>query len=69
MQGQLPPRLFTVGRLDVATSGLLFVTNDGEIERGWLWLTPRGSCWLVSSQQSVVKRVSIDCSWQSCESA
>jgi len=26
----LPPRLFTVGRLDVATSGLIFVTNDGE---------------------------------------
>eukprot|EP00878_Enallax_costatus_P024659 GHUV01026335.1.p1 GENE.GHUV01026335.1~~GHUV01026335.1.p1 ORF type:complete len:228 (+),score=50.01 GHUV01026335.1:206-889(+) len=28
--GQLPPRLFTVGRLDVATSGLIFVTNDGD---------------------------------------
>lgn len=25
-----PPRLFTVGRLDVGTSGLIFVTNDGD---------------------------------------
>ncbi|WIA40579.1 hypothetical protein OEZ86_013920 [Tetradesmus obliquus] len=29
-KGQLPPRLFTVGRLDVATSGLIFLTNDGD---------------------------------------
>lgn len=28
--GVRKPRLFTVGRLDVATSGLIFVTNDGE---------------------------------------
>ncbi|GMH11247.1 hypothetical protein Nepgr_013088 [Nepenthes gracilis] len=28
--GQQKPRLFTVGRLDVATSGLIIVTNDGE---------------------------------------
>jgi len=25
----IPPRLFTVGRLDVPTTGLIFVTNDG----------------------------------------
>jgi len=25
----LPPRLFTVGRLDVASTGLIFITNDG----------------------------------------
>jgi hypothetical protein len=30
VQDQLPPRLFTVGRLDVATSGLIFLTNDGQ---------------------------------------
>ncbi|KAF7112859.1 hypothetical protein RHSIM_RhsimUnG0185600 [Rhododendron simsii] len=28
--GQSKPRLFTVGRLDVSTSGLIIVTNDGE---------------------------------------
>lgn len=28
-QGLPKPRLFTVGRLDVATSGLIIVTNDG----------------------------------------
>lgn len=26
----LPPRLFTVGRLDVQSTGLILVTNDGE---------------------------------------
>ncbi len=28
--GGPPPRLFTVGRLDVASIGLIFVTNDGD---------------------------------------
>ena len=28
-QKVLPPRLFTVGRLDVASHGLILVTNDG----------------------------------------
>jgi hypothetical protein len=37
LQGQLPPRLFTVGRLDVATSGLIFLTNDGA--------QPADACW------------------------
>ena len=31
------PRLFTVGRLDVASTGLMFVTNDGR-EKGLLEL-------------------------------
>ena len=28
----LPPRLFTVGRLDVQSTGLIFVTNDGMVQ-------------------------------------
>jgi 16S rRNA U516 pseudouridylate synthase RsuA-like enzyme len=30
LQSSIPPRLFTVGRLDVASVGLVFVTNDGD---------------------------------------
>lgn len=30
----IPPRLFTVGRLDSHTTGLIFVTNDGELSPG-----------------------------------
>lgn len=30
-QNALPPRFFTVGRLDAQTTGLIFVTNDGEV--------------------------------------
>lgn len=29
-QNALPPRFFTVGRLDAQTTGLIFVTNDGQ---------------------------------------
>ncbi len=29
-RGTIPPRLFPVGRLDVASVGLIFVTNDGD---------------------------------------
>ena len=28
----IPPRLFTVGRLDSQTTGLIFVTNDGALD-------------------------------------
>lgn len=37
LQKRLPPRFFTVGRLDVASSGLIFITNDGETQ-GSVWL-------------------------------
>ena len=29
-KGAIPPRLFPVGRLDVQSVGLIFVTNDGD---------------------------------------
>ena len=29
-EGAIMPRLYTIGRLDVATTGLIMVTNDGE---------------------------------------
>lgn len=29
-QGSIPPRLFPVGRLDVQSIGLIFITNDGD---------------------------------------
>lgn len=29
-KGISPPRMFSVGRLDVQSTGLIFVTNDGE---------------------------------------
>lgn len=32
--GATKPRLFTVGRLDVATTGLIIVTNDGDFAQG-----------------------------------
>lgn len=33
-RGALLPRLFTVGRLDVASVGLIYVTNDGMLLQG-----------------------------------
>lgn len=41
-QASLPPRLFTVGRLDVQSTGLILITNDGGFLHGnckhvYLW--------------------------------
>ena len=53
----LPPRLFTVGRLDTATSGLILVTNDG----AWAQRIAHPSSgiskeYIVTAADSVTKR-------------
>ncbi|CAD7695245.1 unnamed protein product [Ostreobium quekettii] len=42
-QGKVPPRLFTVGRLDANSYGLLLVTNDGTSQGGSLMLEETAS--------------------------
>ena len=68
-----PPRLFTVGRLDVQTQGLIFVTNNGEacalsfflffISQDW-WV---GTCAPASCSGRLHTGVSGDhcCMWSS----
>lgn len=37
------PRVLSIGRLDLASEGLLLLTNDGALKRGWSCPRPGGS--------------------------